>query len=269
MGFWSTNLYGNDITCDVRNDIITNLAKGVDLNSILKDIEKNYDEQELILFYLAAADTLWNYGLLTNKIKEKAIYYIDNNCLLDCWESLSQKKKWSLTLQKLKNKIMQPNQGTKKIVKKELMNFIPWNKGDIYAYKCHKKGSINHGLQGKFIVFQVIGYYTVWNNSRPVIFIYNKLFDEKPSQEELNSVGFLPLYPLDDKNYGKDFDYQFNHYSRDVWGYYQNDFKKKEFDFLFRKDAKYGIEENYSAFNYLDIAQFEQFTIYYYCMNNK
>ena len=52
MGFWSTNLYGNDITCDVKNDIITNLAKGVDLNSILKDIEKNYDEQELILFIL-------------------------------------------------------------------------------------------------------------------------------------------------------------------------------------------------------------------------
>ena len=36
MGFWSTNLYGNDTTCDVRDFIIDKLTEGVNLNEILQ-----------------------------------------------------------------------------------------------------------------------------------------------------------------------------------------------------------------------------------------
>ena len=264
MGFWSTNLYGNDVTCDVRDTIINKLTEGIDLQSILKSIMESSDEMESILFYLATADTLWDYGLLTDEIRDRAIYYINNNCLLDYWNTASLQNKWCITLQKLKKKITQRSQGTKKIIKKELLECIPWNKGDIYAYRCHKSQSKKYGLQGKYIVFQIIGFYEIWDNLRPVIFIFNKLFDERPSQDELNEIGYLPLYPLNDTSYGKDFDYKFNRYSKDVWGYYKSDYCKKDFTFLFNKEPAYMVEDYYSAFNYLCIKQFEEFALYYF-----
>ena len=267
MGFWSTNLYGNDTTCYVRDFIIDKLTEGVNLNEILQKIEVFNDEEEEILSFLAIADTLWNYGMLNEELKEKALYYINNNALLDLWDTDSQKRKWILTLQKVKDKIVQQKQGTRKI--RELLESIPWNKGDVYAYKCHKSYSKKEGLDGKYIIFQVIGYNDMYKNPTPIIFAYNKIFDSIPSLNELNGMDYMPLYPLNDKSYGKNIGYKFNHYSIDVWGYYKSEYKPKEFCFLFNKKIDFDVEKYYSLLNYLTICQFELYFIYFYCLNKK
>ena len=74
MGFWSTSLYGNDLTLDVRDKLDDLLKSGVSPQDVYQEMLKCFEEvlstDEESLFWFALADRMWDYGILTDEIKE-------------------------------------------------------------------------------------------------------------------------------------------------------------------------------------------------------
>ena len=146
MGFWSTSLYGNDLTLDVRDKLDDLLKSGVSSQDVYQEMLKCFEE-------VLSTD----YGILTDEIKEKALTYMTNIAeheYLDELETTRERRSWQNTLNKLKTKIENVNQGNKKIKVEPVFKRNIWNVGDYYAYEFHKKNSQELGIQSKYIVIR-------------------------------------------------------------------------------------------------------------------
>ena len=161
MEFWSTSLYGNDLTLDVRDKLDDLLKSGVSSQDVYQEMLKCFEEvlstDEESLFWFALADRMWDYGILTDEIKEKALTYMTNIAeheYLDELETARERRSWQNTLNKLKTKIENVNQGNKKIKVEPVFKRNIWNVGDYYAYEFHKKNSQELGIQSKYIVIR-------------------------------------------------------------------------------------------------------------------
>ena len=202
MGFWSTSLYGNDLTLDVRDKLDDLLKSGVSPQDVYQEMLKCFEEvlstDEESLFWFALADRMWDYGILTDEIKEKALTYMTNIAeheYLDELETTRERRSWQNTLNKLKTKIENVNQGNKKIKVEPVFKRNIWNVGDYYAYEFHKKNSQELGIQSKYIVIKKIkdNYYGDTMFYYNIVYIYNKIFDEIPTLKDLENVNYLPL----------------------------------------------------------------------------
>ena len=161
MGFWSISLYGNDLTLDVRDKLDDLLKSGVSSQDVYQEMLKCFEEvlstDEESLFWFALADRMWDYGILTDEIKEKALTYMTNIAeheYLDKLETARERRSWQNTLNKLKTKIENVNQGNKKIKVEPVFKRNIWNVGDYYAYEFHRKNSQELGIQSKYIVIR-------------------------------------------------------------------------------------------------------------------
>lgn len=202
MGFWSTSLYGNDLTLDVRDKLDDLLKSGVSPQDVYQEMLKCFEEvlstDEESLFWFALADRMWDYGILTDEIKEKALTYMTNIAeheYLDELETTRERRSWQNTLNKLKTKIENVNQGNKKIKVEPVFKRNIWNVGDYYAYEFHKKNSQELGIQSKYIVIKKIddSYYGDSMIYYNIVYIYNKIFDGIPTLKDLENVDYLPL----------------------------------------------------------------------------
>ena len=202
MGFWSTSLYGNDLTLDARDKLDDLLKSGVSSQDVYQEMLKCFEEvlstDEESLFWFALADRMWDYGILTDEIKEKALTYMTNIAeheYLDELETTRERRSWQNTLNKLKTKIENVNQGNKKIKVEPVFKRNIWNVGDYYAYEFHKKNSQELGIQSKYIVIKKIkdNYYGDTMFYYNIVYIYNKIFDEIPTLKDLENVNYLPL----------------------------------------------------------------------------
>ena len=141
---------------------------------------------------------MWDYGILTDEIKEKALTYMTNTAeheYLDELETARERRSWQNTLNKLKTKIENVNQGNTKIKVEPVFKRNIWNVGDYYAYEFHKKNSQELGIQSKYIVIKKIkdNYYGDTMFYYNIVYIYNKIFDEIPTLKDLENVNYLPL----------------------------------------------------------------------------
>lgn len=199
MGFWSTSLYSNDISLDVKDKYDSLLLKGLSKEDAYKEMLEAFSEclltEDAPIFWMSFADRMWEYGLLEDEIKQKALNYISEYAFLEEFETLREKRLWQNTLQKLKEKLEQPNQGHKKIVIEIPFKRTVWEIGDYYAYEFHKKYSKQIGLNSKFIVIQKIGesYYGDSMFKYNITQVFNKVFEYIPQLHEVNDLPILPL----------------------------------------------------------------------------
>lgn len=95
MGAWGTSLYSDDFACDIRDDYVEKLRRGktneeatqemIDENQ--SSVENTEDEAT---FWLALADTQWNYGRLLPDVKEKAMLFVNQDTMAECWSECGQ-----------------------------------------------------------------------------------------------------------------------------------------------------------------------------------
>ena len=82
MGSWGYNIYQDDIAMDLKDDYISFLKKcNTDEEAEQKIIEWKKDnicEDEESLFWYVLAFVQYKYGRLSEKVKERALYYIDH-----------------------------------------------------------------------------------------------------------------------------------------------------------------------------------------------
>ena len=108
MGAWGPGLYQDDVAEDVRDEYKDGLKKGtneIELTDRL--IEENRfslpDPDDAPVFWFALADTQWKLGRLEDRVKEKALQYIEEGGDLRRWEKEDPKlaPKRAAVLQKL------------------------------------------------------------------------------------------------------------------------------------------------------------------------
>ncbi len=202
MGTWSTKLYGNDTTSDVRDTYIEFLRETTNDEKAYRMTCDEYCEligtDEEALFWFALADTQWKHGRLMESVKNNALNFISkfSNTIS---EQLNEKQitSWKRVLENLSSELISPMPPYRKILSSKVFVRNPWNVGDIYAYRFHSQKSKNAGLYGKYIVFQKVGNALSFDNlTFSVIQIFNKIFSSCPSSEDIDGVDILPLvYP--------------------------------------------------------------------------
>jgi hypothetical protein len=91
MGAWGTPLYSDDTTCDVRDDYVNYLKRGLsdaDAASMILnrfgDLLKNREIECLV--YFALSDTAWRYGRLDQNIRQHALNLIEQGGDIFVWE---------------------------------------------------------------------------------------------------------------------------------------------------------------------------------------
>lgn len=204
MGIWNSNLYANDTTADIRDTYIECLRNNMSNEDAYS---KTYDEYcELIgtdeeeLFWLAMADTQWEFGRLMPAVKLNAQRFI-NQPYHSFYDEFDAKKRarWNEMLRALLIRLdsQQPPEKYVPLIQKFERN--PWEVGDIYAYRFHSKRSKGFGLFGKYVAIQKIGDALSYENMTfSVIQIYDKAFSSLPTVSDILGIRVLPLvYPPD------------------------------------------------------------------------
>ncbi len=159
-------------------------------------------DTECMLWWVLC-DLLWTNGYSDDNIKEKAMYFIDNFETIDFFDD--DKKRWIKLVESLKEKWNQPLPKKKKLYCDNETD-LSWNIGDVYALMFKTKASKEQDIYKKYIILQKVGEgegYTTDKHS--IIRIYDKIFDELPSVDEIYKVRILPYayieYDLKDGNY--------------------------------------------------------------------
>ena len=84
MGSWGPNLYQDDLAEDIRNKYKDLLKRGKNGAQITDEFLKIYkvelsDDDDASIFWFALADTQWDLGRLEERVKNQALFYIENN----------------------------------------------------------------------------------------------------------------------------------------------------------------------------------------------
>lgn len=199
MGFWGTALYENDCTCDVRDAYTEYLRAMLGEKNTFQDLEvyfKDYlgtDEEPL--FWYAIADTQWHFGRLLPEVKDKAMFWLQNDGGITQWEgNVKGERGWKKTMERLHNQLQMPQPREKKIEVSADFQYNPGIVGDLFAYRFHTASSRGMGYYGKYILLQKVG---VDENSRglscPQFLFFDELFPEIPTVVNVNEMKVLPF----------------------------------------------------------------------------
>ena len=179
MGTWGSELYQNDTSLDVKDEFEELYSAGKTAQDITDKLIEDYrsimgDFDEEPLFWLALADTQWNWGVLTPLVKDKALIWIDkssdmfNRQTIDM--SAKPKKK---ALDELKTKLLSPQPPVKKPVKKRIYR-CKWKFGDVFAYQLESDLAKERGLYGRYFLIQKVDE-GVWHPGHIVPIVYVKI----------------------------------------------------------------------------------------------
>lgn len=155
MGAWNTSLYGNDTARDVKGDYVHKLRSGKSdqeaMEAMLVEYERTKDdEDEGPLFWLALADTQWEYGRLTEPVREKALQLLAQGVDQERWSEAGAEKleAWNETCRALGEKLRSPQPPRKRIRPYKLYQ-CPWALGDVFAYRFSGAYSREKGVCGE------------------------------------------------------------------------------------------------------------------------
>lgn len=199
MGFWSFNLFGNDITNDVKDSYLDLLKQNINdeivESKLLEEYKELFQTDEEPLVWYALADIEWDMGRLSAFVKSKALDFAEEiEGQKNLFENEIQFNKWSNTVQKFCQKIQSPMPSRK--VVKPLVEFVrnPWNIGDFYAYRLHTEKAKKNNMYNKYIVFKKIGDAEYYDGKiYSVIEILNNVFESIPSIYDISETAPMPL----------------------------------------------------------------------------
>ncbi len=163
MGIWGNGLYQNDMALDVRDYYIDKLKKcekeeriTTEMKAVFQSVLSDYDDAPY--FWLALADTQWEYGRLEKCVLDHALEYI----ALAAESERSTPTRLPLPTDEiiaLKAKLISPSPSPKRIIKHKSFH-CPWNIGDVYAYLIETTDRSN--VAGQYFLIQKIGETKWW-----------------------------------------------------------------------------------------------------------
>ncbi len=200
MGAWGTKLFDNDYTSDVRGDYKDLLRRCKDAESALQELLSKYqadlnDPEDGPLFWLALADTQWEYGRLTPEVQEKALALLEKGVDQERWREAGEEQlqAWNETCKKLEEKLCSPQPRAKRIVPYRFYR-CPWSIGDVFAYRFTSEYSKEKGFYGQYVAFVKVGEDTWWpGHTIPTVALFKRIEKDLPQLEELPSFGLMEV----------------------------------------------------------------------------
>jgi hypothetical protein len=185
MGTWGTALYSDDVACDVR-DTYRDLTKvgfrGEELILMLNE-QCGASKEDEIVYSLVLADLLWKDGMLTPKIRERALSIIDGESDLARWANDSKaRKQRSKALAALRAKLESPQRKAGGANSNRFIDICPWEIGEVifYPYK-----------DGLVVPLHVQGYFTRFGGRSPVCEVLDWNGSGFPSEGQILKMSTL------------------------------------------------------------------------------
>ncbi len=141
MSATSIKIFGNDMALDVKSDFIAlcGVGKSVDeINEYILGYQPDDDDEEACAFWSALALIEWEYGVLTDYIRNKAQYIIKNHSDASLFLKKKDEEARAIELQKLYEQINTINPTPKKR-KKTFVYHTEWKEGDVFAIPLYNK----------------------------------------------------------------------------------------------------------------------------------
>lgn len=193
------SLYASACAGEVRRRYIDLLKEGKasgDAVNILVDASaaELTDPQYCKEFWLALADTMWQYGRLTEQVKANALSVIADTrktllALQDTCPHIYAAR--THLLNQLEEKLCAPQPEQKKVHPHTRFE-NNWAVGDVLACRLSQKAEEYAG--GVVCVHVVHKQPYGSGHMVPVIRVFHKVFEETPSAEDLHSVSYLPQF---------------------------------------------------------------------------
>lgn len=199
MGFWGTALYNNDCTCDVKDLYLQFIQTAADEEHTLQNLEELFrdyigTDEEPLLWY-ALADTQWHFGRLLPEVREKALYWLQNNGGAEQWHGNAKREQgWAKTMDKLYAELQLPQRRKKKIENPAENQYNPGAPGDLFAYRFHTAQAAQMGCYGKYMLLQKIGEgVNSYDWVCPDFLAFDGLYDEIPDEIHVDELRVLPF----------------------------------------------------------------------------
>lgn len=144
MGAMGPAIFSDDLAADVRREYTSLLSIGKTDDDAEQLIINYYsfllgkDEPDEAVFWFALALSEWNKGRLSNFVKAKALYYIEDGSDLARWDIPTEQNNYhrrAKVLDDLKAKLLS-DQPARKKVKKAVIHRCPWREGALLAYRA-------------------------------------------------------------------------------------------------------------------------------------
>ena len=196
MGAWGNKLYENDTALDVKDQFEEQISLGKNAEDITQQLISDFDCEmdaplSQLVFWLALADTQWNWGRLQPDVKDRALCCIKEYETENPAISAVQRNE----LDRLQSKLLSPQPHSKKPVKKRIYR-CKWKKGDVFAYKLESNLAKEVGLWGQFFLIQKVSERS-WYPGHIIPIAYVKITKEKrlpTSVEEYNSLEYVQTW---------------------------------------------------------------------------
>lgn len=221
MGAWNPSINGNDTAQDLKseyqaaffyNDPETAATK-IDAYVRQQGYDET-DEEEWCDYYYSLADYMWKHGILTEKIRNRAVEMIDSGFGLEIWaeSGVKQLEKRKKVLAEFREKLLSPLPPKKKITIKLYLSPI-FETGDLVAIQLQTAGKrymetspfseeFFRECDGKYVVLRKVTDHISYTSSvEPsvkdhwaIFQLYGKIFDHCPSADELIGVPWADPY---------------------------------------------------------------------------
>ena len=205
MGTWGPGLYQNDVSDDIKLDFIDKCKRGHTIEEATEIFIKEYseelnDEDDAPNFWFALADIQWKYGKLLPKVKENALYHIENELKKETYNEFdkSDAKKRKKVLEDLREKLNSPMPPEKKISQYRLYK-CEWKIGDTYAYPLDADIWKDTDFYGNYLIMQKVGERN-WSPGHTIPVVREKITENKHlpiKPEEIEKLKYIILEERD------------------------------------------------------------------------
>jgi len=187
MGTWGSGIYQNDLSDDVRIDVIDLLRKGLSIDELLNQLYIEYrlaisDTDDQDNFWFALADVFWKYGIQNESVTEEALTRITKSIVVMQSSTIDQNtKERKKVLEVLLKRLSIANPKPKSVPKIPRAFRCDWKIGDVFAYKLEGEEAEALGISNQYILLIKVDESSVYpNHIIPVVYI------------KLSSSGLLP-----------------------------------------------------------------------------
>lgn len=194
MSTWGIGIYDDDVSYEVREYYENALKSGMTSREA-EDSTINYFHNEVLnpedapVFWFALSDIQWNYGRLSELVKNNALKYIDSGQDLKKWcnEGTNAYQQREKVLEKLKIKLLSPQPPERKI-RKPTVFICSWKIGDVFAYQLQSDFAKQNDMLGYWAILQKVNQAdNMKNGLSPVITVRIIKSAELPNLDTLST----------------------------------------------------------------------------------
>ena len=214
MGAWGTAIFSDDLAADVRREYGALLSVGCSDEEAEELIQEYYGEilgrgdPDEAVFWFALALAEWKKGRLSEKVKKKALDWLDDGSDLERWKTSPKYepdyRKRKAVLEEFRKTLLS-EQPERKKVRKPSVRKCPWKAGSLLGYHVITGEDIkNDEIYGKYALIRIIKI-----NQNPVsrilpekyfdeymlVGLYDWLGDKPPTEESVEGRSFVRIDP--------------------------------------------------------------------------